>query len=385
MHRLREYMMKDKIRIGISYFWGPKYKNLWSNGAGQNMYFLKETLMQIPFVEDVYFVFWHNDIRTLPKELGLQDLNIQLYSCEDALTTTDILIEGTLAITPDIEKEFRNHGTRIISYRMGNDFIWDLENFINHTDGGRAFNGVTYDAVWLIPQVFETNYAYIKIMTDSPVRQVPHIWDATFLEWGLKQLPKQYRFGYRPGKIKGHRRISVFEPNTSVVKNVYMPVLIAEAAYKKAKTAISHVYLCNTYDKRNVSGFHNFIGYTQLVKDKIMTVESRYPMPYFLARYTDIVLSYQWQLGLNYAYYEALYGNYPLIHNSPFLQKAGVGYYYSGFEAYQGAEVLLEAIYYYDDHIKEHKRKNAAFLETLSPYNKDVVAAHQEALEEVIK
>lgn len=30
------------IRIGITFFWGRTYKNIWSNGAGQNMYFLKK-------------------------------------------------------------------------------------------------------------------------------------------------------------------------------------------------------------------------------------------------------------------------------------------------------------------------------------------------------
>lgn len=49
------------IRIGITFFWGRTYKNIWSNGAGQNMYFLKEVLSQIDGVDDVYFVFWGND------------------------------------------------------------------------------------------------------------------------------------------------------------------------------------------------------------------------------------------------------------------------------------------------------------------------------------
>ncbi|MDY3974394.1 DUF2827 family protein [uncultured Veillonella sp.] len=375
--------MKNKIRIGITYFWGSQYKNLWSNGAGQNMYFLKETLMQIPFVEDVYFVYWGNDASSVPRNLGLDVMNVKLYSYEDVLTTTDVLIEGTLALTPELERLFRNHGTKIISFRMGNDFIWDLEKFINHKDGGRAFNGATYDAVWLIPQIVKTNLPYVKIMTHSEVREVPHLWDPTFMQWGIKQLPREYRFGYKAKRALGQRRISVFEPNTSVVKNVYVPILIAEALYKNEKTAISHVYLCNTFNQRNVSGFHNFIGYTQLVKDNVMTVEARYPMPYFLSKYTDIVLSFQWELGLNYAYYEALYGDYPLVHNSPFLEQANVGFYYPEFDAFKGADALREAIYHYDDHIKEHRRNNARFLESLSPYNDDVVKAYSEALRSI--
>lgn len=376
--------MKEKIRIGITFFWGPSYKHIWSNGAGQNMYFMKEALMQIPFVEDVYFVFWGNDIKTLPKELEIDAMDVKIYPYEEVVATTDILIEGTLTLEPFYEKAFRKYGTKIISFRMGNDFIWDMEKFLVNKDGGRAFNGSTYDAVWVIPQVAKTNIPYISIMTDAKVSVVPHIWNSFFFDRQVKQLQEGLHFGYNPNKNKTGRRVSVFEPNTSVVKNCYTPVLIAEEVYKRDKSALEHVYLCNTYDKRNVSGFHNFIGYTKLVKENIMTVESRHLMPYFLSRYTDIVLSFQWELGLNYAYYEALYGNYPLVHNSPFLKEENVGYFYNEFDAFEGADQLLEVIYHYDENFEEHKTRNEAFLESLSPYNKKLVKAYQELLEELL-
>ncbi|QQX88401.1 DUF2827 family protein [Cupriavidus necator] len=44
--------------------------------------------------------------------------------------------------------------------------------------------------------------------------------------------------------------------------------------------------------------------------------EARYSTPYFLARFTDVVVTHQWENGLNYLYYEAAYGRYPLVHNS---------------------------------------------------------------------
>ena len=74
-------------------------------------------------------------------------------------------------------------------------------------------------------------------------------------------------------------------------------------------------------------------------------------MPDFLSRYTDIVLAHQWENGLNYAYNDALYGGYPFVHNSTLLPK-GVGYYYEGFDAFHGADVLLNVI---DNHDKHHE------------------------------
>ena len=377
--------MKSGLRIGITFFWGPTYKHIWSNGAGQNMYFLRETLMQIPEVDDVYFVFWGNDLKTLPKELEVDAMGIAVYPYEEVVEKTDVLIEGTLTLEPFYECEFRKYGAKIISYRMGSDFIMDMEKFIKASAGGRGFNGCKYDAIWITPQHRKTLIPYLQIMTDVKVQIAPHIWDSFFFDRQVRQLEKGLVFGYNPDKTRVGRRVSVFEPNISVMKNCYTPVLIAEAVYRQNKEALEHVYLCNTYDLKDVSGFFRFIGYTRLVKNKIMTVEKRHLMPYFLSKYTDIVLAFQWELGLNYAYNEALYGNYPLIHNSEFLKEANVGYFYPEFDAFKGAEALLEAIYKYDDEYESHVARNKAFLDTLSPYNKQVVEAHKELLEKLYK
>lgn len=373
------------IRIGITFFWGRTYKNIWSNGAGQNMYFLKEVLSQIDGVDDVYFVFWGNDLKTLPKALETEAMGVDIYSYEEVVKTTDVLIEGTRTLEPKYEKEFRKYGAKIVTYRMGNDFIWDMEKFIAKQDGGRAFNGTTYDQAWLIPQVYKTNKDYVEIMTGTEAYEVPHIWNPFFFDRQVAKLQAGLSFGYKPDTTKRGRRISVFELNASVVKNCYTPVLISEVAYKQNPEAIAHVYLCNTYDVKNLKAFHNFIGYTTLVKNKIMSVEKRHLIPYFLSRYIDIVLSYQWELGLNYAYYEALYGNYPLVYNSPFLRDAGVGFYYPEFDAKKGAAVLLDVINTYDAQIELHKKNNTAFLETLSPYNSKVVKVHKDLLEQLLK
>ena len=46
-------------------------------------------------------------------------------------------------------------------------FIMDMEKFVNKKDGGRGFNGCTFDQVWLIPQVYKTNKDYLEVMTGT--------------------------------------------------------------------------------------------------------------------------------------------------------------------------------------------------------------------------
>ena len=110
-----------------------------------------------------------------------------------------------------------------------------------------------------------------------------------------------------------------------------------------------------------------------------MTVEGRYQMPDFLARYVDVVLSHQWENGLNYAYNDALYGGYPFIHNSRLLPK-DVGYYYSEFDAFEGARVLLDVIKHHDAHHEAYVKRANDYLNSLLPTNKINILCYEREL-----
>lgn len=107
-------------------------------------------------------------------------------------------------------------------------------------------------------------------------------------------------------------------------------------------------------------------------------------MPDFLSRYTDIVLSTQWENGLNYAYNDALYGGYPFIHNSKLLPK-GVGYYYDQFDAFDGAKVLLDVIKNHDKNHEDYVKRANAYLETLSPTNPINIAIYERELKRLFE
>ena len=46
----------------------------------------------------------------------------------------------------------------------------------------------------------------------------------------------------------------------------------------------------------------------------------RFRSVYFLTTYADVLVSYQWGHPVSYLHLEALYGGFPLVHNSPLLQ-----------------------------------------------------------------
>lgn len=372
------------INIGITFFWGKTYNHIWSNGAGQNMYFLKQCLEQIDGVESVYFVYWRNDKNTLSDNMKLDLMDIELYEADEVVEKTDILIEGTLTLEPEIEQKYREHGAKIVSYRMGNDFIGDMEKMVHHLPGARAFNGTKYDAVWMIPQHMNTNRCYLEIMTKAPVYEVPHLWSPIFLEEMASHVKEPFIFGYKQGQIeKNGARVSVLEPNISVLKNCMIPILIGEEAYRNHPELIKHIYLCNTFDIKDDAAIFNYIGYTSAVKSNVMSVETRHITPLFLAEYTDIVVSFQWENALNYVYYETLYGKYPLVHNSPMLKEKHVGFYYDGFDAYDGERQLINAIKTYDTDFESHQAWNQKLFDEVSPNNPENIRKYQILIEKL--
>ncbi len=368
--------MKKNLYVGISvHFDDNAVSDIFSNGAIQNVIFLYQILKKLSFVEKISLVYLGN--RTSPNQnLKLDGLGITYESLDAVAGQLDLLIEGTVMLEPRHTDAVHENKGKVVSYRMGNDFILEMESFLFDKEFGRFFNGTKIDEVWTIPQHEKTCRSYFGIMNRCPVKVLPHIWMPTFFDKSINELKENnINFGYQPNASA--KRISNFEPNCNIVKTCYIPVLICESLYRSNKELIKHVYLCNTYDKKDRNTFHNFIGRTDIVKDNVMTVEGRFLISDFLARYTDIVIAHQWENALNYSYYEALYGGYPLVHNSKLLP---VGYYYDEFNAEQGADVLADVIKNHDAHDAEYRVKANEFLKTLSIDYQSNLDAHSEAI-----
>ena len=363
--------MMKKYKIGITFNLESKVTDIWANGANQNVIHLYNLFKHSDIVEDVILVSWGPENRTTPPEgFMLSELNLKFAYINDVIDELDVLIEGTLVVEPRHSTRMHEHGGKVVCYKMGNDFIMDMEKFLFDQKAGRVFNGAAFDAVWMIPQHENTCKSYFSIMYRCPAYVVPAIWSPIFCDQVIKRIKEQHNldFGYKPNPEQKAKRIASFEANINVVKTSFTPILISEQAYREQPDKIKHVYMCNTYDKKDHPTFFNFIGRTNLVKDGVMTVEGRYQMPDFLTRYVDIVLSHQWENGLNYAYNDALYGGYPFIHNSKLIPK-GVGYYYDQFDAFDGAKVLLDVIGNHDKHHEEYVKRANEYLDSQLPTN----------------
>lgn len=145
-------------------------------------------------------------------------------------------------------------------------------------------------------------------------------------------------------------------------------MLSCEHAYRVKPEAIAGMLVFNSHEMGKHETFRRFALELDLKKDNKAWFESRHVFSdVMVSEQLDAIVSHQTENEQNYLYYDALYGGYPLIHNSGILNQSGVGFFYPGFEAEEGGIQLLEAWSKPPEFWDDYKRDAAQFLASLSP------------------
>jgi hypothetical protein len=368
------------MRVGLTFFLHrDPNRSIWQNGGDQHLVFLWMLLQRCAGVEVVAI---NGGDGTAPqKSLMLGELGLSFEPIGDALLDTiDVLIEGGAQVSAEHVERVRARGGRAIAFRYGNAYVIDAERVIHNKAAGAIYNGARFDEVWTNAQHARTCGQYWELTYRCPVRVLPHIWDPFFVEATVREFPPGLSFGYQPGREK--KRIGIFEPNVNIVKTCILPLCICEAAYRKRPELVGDIYATCALELKDHLTFKHFAGNLDIVKNGLASFEGRHKAPWFLAKFVDVVVAHQWENALNFAYYDALHGGYPLVHNSELLP-SGVGYRYDGFEVQDGANALLDAIDSHDDDCENYRCRAAAFLDGLAPDHPRNIALHERALLDV--
>lgn len=369
------------ITVGVTFYIHEGERSIWVNGGHQNAVFLVDQLKRCPGVDRVIAVNGGPGERPDKKMLldGIIDEFPRFDTVADEL---DLYIECGAQIPAAHAERVHSNGGRVVAYKFGNAFVLDAEKLCAGKGDQMIFNGTKFDAVWTTRQHMATNASYWRACYRCPVVCLPHVWAPTFTS--IAQRESGNTFGYVERPRPNGFRIAIYEPNYNIVKMCHVPMLVCELAYRDHPELIDSVWVTNTDRLRDQLTFQRFHNTLDICKDRaadgmhVCTCESRFNLIGFQAKNADVCVSWQWENALNYAYYELLWGHYPLIHNSHLLPN-GVGYRYSGFDAHDGAAVLTRAL---RNHNPEAYGKRAdRFIATLLPSNKRNIRAHQSAID----
>jgi len=160
------------------------------------------------------------------------------------------------------------------------------------------------------------------------------------------------------------------------------PMLIIEDAYREYPELFHSVKVTNTQKVRLTKELSSIMNHLSIVKDKKTTFENRFPITWFLTEHTDVVVSHQWENALNYAYLDAIYLGYPLVHNAHLCKECG--YYYEGFDVNEGKDKLIYALTEHDNNLEEYAEKNKKILEKYSSDNIENVKKYDELINNIM-
>lgn len=351
------------MRIGISVLTHAG-QSLWENGINQNVLFLARALQTLPWVEDVVLLDC-GDQAVLPSEAA--GLDFKVMAPRAATELVDVAIEMSGGLPIEWIDYLRARGKKVVFHCCGQPYVALLEPTVFGTTGYAA-RAQRCDEVWILPKdrVF---MPMLRTLHRCPVVEVPYLWEPLFIERRIAALAQHgVRFGYEPvtQPTDGPRAlcVGVFEPNISVVKTATVPVLIADAAYRAQAESVAALHVLNSVQMQTHPTFRFLIDSLELTRAGKTVLEQRHDFVGYTGQHIDAVVSHQWQNPQNYLYLDALYGNYPLIHNSPWLQ---AGYAYPEFDIGAGAQRLIEAAREHDANLRTYRAQAQAFLARLAP------------------
>lgn len=362
------------LNIGITIFIKDK-DSIWSNGIQLNALYLVRMLQNS---EKIYNVFLLNtsEVKITP-DLTWDTEKYKTVPYLDYRDKMDVVFILGGGLNKENANYLRQRKCKVVCYKCGNDYVINMENIIfGRLD--QALDWPEVDEVWSIPQLMSTNQHYWRIMQNTEtVRQVPFVWHPMCLDQHVAVLKKKGQDAfYTPSETK---RISVFEPNVNVVKFAMYPVLILEQLHRSHPGLFKKAKITNTQKIRHSKQFTSLMLHLSVVRETLVTFEDRFPVTWFLAEHTDVVLSHQWENPLNYAYLDALYLRYPLVHNAYMVKDAG--YYYDHFNVEEGAERLAYALKYHDANLDSYEVKSRKVLWRYHADNPEVVKQYDLLIE----
>lgn len=379
------------MRIGVTLSLTEEYESMWVNGIKLNVLNLVKTLSQIDGY-DVFILETGSKVTDLTKVTW--DYNkYRIYKLSDKINEVDIIFMlGTSfpsKFVLDI-KQKRPH-VKIIKYQCGNNYVVDMERVIFDTAKEALPSwDIGHDETWMIPQQEYQNMEYFKLVyrhQDHQIKTVPFVWDpehiqraSDLLKAGGKKYPE-----YQP-KDRADKKLSIMEPNLNVVKWSMIPIMIAEKMYREfGEGAFKQLYVASGQKILQSSYYKQMIKSFDLVRHNPPLIKyiGRYPAAVFFAEETDVVLSHQWENPLNYAYLDAMYFGYPLVHNADMIKDAG--YYYEGFDVTAGYNQLKDVLENYDNDIENQKEKNNKVLQRYLTTNQEVVNTYRKLIENLFE
>lgn len=359
---------KDALKVGITIHARDEHQSVWENSVHQTAIFLSMALRNIPFVKKVVFVNC-GDFKS-PKAHVLKFATGEVINLNQAHETLDLVLEVGAQLPVDWIENFGARGGKVVAHRLTNDLVIDFERMAFALPPSLMFLGAKYHAIWAPPSYEDVCKTYYTHGFKTTFASAPSIWSPLLIDKYSEETST--KFEYKPGAKRWS--VGILEPNLCSTKTCHLPLLITDHAHRKDGTMIESVLVFNTMAVKDHDSFINFAKSLDVVDQGIATFEGRLPIHMILGQIVHAVVTHQWLNDENNLYYEALYGGFPLIHNSDFL--GDCGYRYNTFDCVDGGLSFLQAFREHDKNLAEYRKQADMFLAKMNPDAPEIIDAY---------
>ena len=386
---------KKRMCIGITLGLQSDNESMWINGIKLNAIFLQNALIKtghrVILLDTSNKVEAKNKSGLIGEDKVIWDnKKFPIYKFNSPeINKVDILILLGTTLADGTLTAFKNSGPnkKIVKYMCGNNYVIDMErNLFKQEDdnGAVAWRSKALDECWYVPQQQYQNHHYYRVLMNLPedkVKAVPFVWDPMFIDEieslynNASQVPV-----YQP-KPNKDKQLTIMEPNMNVVKYSMIPMCIIEDAYNKYDIDFKHTSIISGVNVLKKRIYKDTVNSLNVIKKTIKTA-GRMPVHQILAHFADVIISHQWENPLNYAYLDAMYLQFPLIHNADMIQDGG--YYYPDFDVSKGAEQLKWVLDNHDKNIKEYNQKNEGVMTRYTVYNEDLLKTYSKLIDNTV-
>jgi hypothetical protein len=376
------------LRIGITLSLRRYDESIWTNGIRLNVLILIHLLKNSKKNYDVKILNTTppspDDLTATKKPKYLEDIDIMSISDKNTFENLDLIIVMGTQMHEDEILKFKSlkPSNKVIVYKCGNNYLITAESCIFKDEKIQNYQVETsYDEIWHIPQLLETNPSYYKTLYRTKnVIQVPFVWHEKFLETSLKEIDATFASGrFKKGRKyapKKEKVLCIMEPNINIYKFCLIPIFIAEESFRTeiGKERIKDLMVTNATELKDKDAFKEIVKTLDIFKAGKFSAESRYQISFFLSQYADVIISHQQCLPLNYLYFDACWMGYPLLHNAPLVKD--MGYYYEGFNVDEGAAVLNDILLHHDERIEEYDQRCKTAINRYHADNTDLIESY---------
>lgn len=366
------------------------YKDLsiWGSYAEQYVFFLARAIQKSNIANKIYLINCGN--ATFNKDVfDYASWGVEIIAPADVKNAVDVIIEAGTLMPAKFIRYQKSLGKKIVLASMANPYFDSLvEPSIFDKKQTQYLGSDRYDQVWVVPQ-HKDFVPMLKTVTNCPVLVGPYLWDNDFIIHRAIQIQNQkipnIYFGFDVKEFT-EMRVGIFEKNISFNKNFFIPLIACDAFHREHPNIINKVYSLNTFDFKSHSTLLHLASSLDLVKENKATFERNYEFAGFMAEYSNVVVSNTFKGEDDYFLLEALFGKYPVIHNSEYLRE--VGFYYKDQQIDCAVEQLCKVanylkknmLYYEDYNCYETHVDNKNVLDKLSSFDLNNIAFYSRSL-----